>query len=507
MRKTLILLFFLFLFTKSSNSVQNEYKHLEESNNNVSYEIPVDDDKTIIFKGTGIITVSIAKAAQNKKKIIIEEGITEIENKAFYQSSLRRKDEEFNYEEVELPCSLVRIGYLSFKTQGHELKTVHFPKIDSKSDPESFYSLREIGDYAFSGQPLIEHNIPNTFIELGNNAFESSQLKHIKLNHKLNKISNYAFLFCQSLSEIEIPSSVTNIGTSSFESCSSLHRFSWTSNEVKEFGYNAFYGCVSLCEFSFPTRGSGFCGHGFFFENCVKLFRCELPSEIEGEIGRGSFLNCVSLKEVTMPKNVVRVPSDFMRNTSIEFAYLPASVSSIGTKAFSDCKRLRYVHISNRGRVELEAQVFAGSGNIEVAVIEGNVTRIEEKNLKAKILCYNGIENPSITDDSFDTHKTKIFLTNDFAEKNKNKKFGNSSSFVGYDYQIQNEGTCRLPDQNNNHEKEDKSIKILTILLIVFCVLAALSIAAVVVVLIITRKKNNAQVIEDQNSISDNLNV
>lgn len=185
MRKTLILLFFLFLFTKSSNSVQNEYKHLEESNNNVSYEIPVDDDKTIIFKGTGIITVSIAKAAQNKKKIIIEEGITEIENKAFYQSSLRRKDEEFNYEEVELPCSLVRIGYLSFKTQGHELKTVHFPKIDSKSDPESFYSLREIGDYAFSGQPLIEHNIPNTFIELGNNAFESSQLKHIERSERI----------------------------------------------------------------------------------------------------------------------------------------------------------------------------------------------------------------------------------------------------------------------------------------------------------------------------------
>lgn len=492
----MISLMFIFIFIKSSISIQEEHEKRVENSDNIWYEIS-EDSQTITFKGTGILTVSIAKSAQNKKKIIIDEGITEIENKAFYQSWHRRKDEEFNYEEVELPRSLIRIGYLSFKTQGHSLRRVHFPENKEKSD--SFYSLHEIGDYAFSCQQLKEHNIPNTFTILGHNAFESTDITHIEFNNKLNSIPNYAFLFCKSLTEIELPESITSIGISSFENCKNLKKISWKSNEVNEFGYNSFYGCVSLEEFKFPKKGNGFSSTGFFFENCIKLTKCEFPSEVKNDIGRGTFMNCINLKEVKFPENLKRVPCDFLRNTSIEFAYLPTSVCEIGTKAFSFCNKLRYVHISHRGTIHLDAEVFFESNNIEIAVIDGNISRIEERNLVAKVLCYNGIENPIINDIAFDTSKTKIFLTSRFADNNPNEKFGNSSFFDGYEYEFQKDGTCKLPDQ---HGKK-KILSTLEIVLIVVGVVAALLIVAAIVTFIVIKKKRTNFNVVDQALISE----
>ena len=73
----MILLLFTFLFFVSSQSLNLK--------DDIQYTIPDDDPSSIIFRGTGILTSTIAKAAQNKAKIIIEEGITEIADDAFYR--------------------------------------------------------------------------------------------------------------------------------------------------------------------------------------------------------------------------------------------------------------------------------------------------------------------------------------------------------------------------------------------------------------------------------------
>lgn len=499
-------LFFISSLIYSSISTKHQIHISEEGN--VSYEIPTNDETTIIFKGTGILNRTIAKYAQNKKKIIIEEGILEVSDKAFYQSSLHRPDEEFKYEEVELPCSLIRIGYLSFKTQGHELTRVHFPEQPkSHTETSSFYSLRDIGDYAFSGQPLRDHNIPCTFTTIGNNAFESTLITHIEFNNEIDTIPRYCFLRCFLLVSVDLPSSLTRISASSFECCFGLERISFESSEIREVGYNSFYGCSSLTEIVFPFHGSGFSEIGFIFEHCSSLRRCILPQEIEGNFGRGTFLHCTSLSEVSLPSNLSVVGSDMFRNTSIEFAYLPSSVCEIGKNAFSDCKRLRFVHLSHVGEIILGSEVFAGSDNIEVAVIEGNISELSERKLRARVLCYNGQKNPSTNDDAIDTSKTTVYLTNDFLTKNTNSKFGNTSNFEGYEYKIQEDGICRLPKPNETGSGgKDKKLTTLTIVLIVVCCIAGLAIiiVAVIAFIVIKKKRTNNNVI-DQGLISENI--
>lgn len=505
--------FSLFIITSLSQSLTI----VNDESNNIEFEIPSGDVPTIIFRGTGILNKTIAKEAQNKKKIIIEEGITEIENKAFYQSPLKLKDEEFIYEEIELPRSLKRIGDLAFKTQGHELIRVRFPDYNegnsydniNESELEKFYSLREIGDYAFSGQKLTEHNIPPTFTLLGKNSFEFCLFQSIKLNSKIQTIENYAFHFCQNLKEITLPSLVTRVSISSFENCRSLQSVSWLSEKVELFGYNAFYGCSSLEDFIFPKVGSGFYSCGYFFQNCYSLKRCIFPKQIkDGNIGRGTFLNCKNLKEVYLPENIHQIPQDFFRNSSIEYAYLPINVNIIGFNAFRDCQKLKFVHFQHQGTITIDTNVFIGSNNIEVAVIEGNITRIDEHLMEVKTFCYMGIENPTIEEGSFDSSKTNLYLTKRFEETNPNVKFGNNTNFEGYSYHIQQSGTCNLPkiytefDDNN---KKDKTISTLTIVLIVVCILAFLSIVAMIIVIIYVKKRRNGQEIEDQNSISENI--
>lgn len=504
----MLVILYTLLFTISC---QSEFSIKDSS---VQYEIPSNDPTTIIFKGKGILTVGVAKAAQNKKKIIIEEGITEVEDDAFYRRIWPETENEyFIYEEVELPRSLTKIGARAFSISGRELKRVHFPDfktdIPEKDIPEteleSFYSLREIGADAFARQPLTSHNIPGTFTELGTRAFEMSQLSHIRLNSKLSVIRSYTFMSCEQLTEIVLPISLTNISNNAFMNCKNLRKVTWNAPEVNLFGYDAFYGCESLEDFIFPPIGSGFEQSGEYFGNCYSLKRCIFPYTITGNmLGPKVFLNCRSLEEATLPSNLNTIFSQFFMNSGIDAAFLPESVTSIGSSAFKDCSNLKWVHFASKETITIEADSFSGATNVQTMVFDGNMTDFGPNILVGRVVCYNGIINPQSSDGSIDTEKTKIYLTEEFRQKNPNQKFGLSpSSFDGFPYDLQRGDICALPTprptplpsvQPTSTPKQKKGLSTLEIVLIIVCILAVGAIVSVIVVILVIRKKKNSQV-------------
>ena len=93
-------------------------------------------------------------------------------------------------------------------------------------------------------------------------------------------IGNSAFLFCSSLTSINIPSSVTNIGDLAFEGCSSLISVN-ISNSVTNIGDLAFCLCSSLISIN--------------ISNSVK------------NIGNGAFSECKSLSKINIPSSVVNM--------------------------------------------------------------------------------------------------------------------------------------------------------------------------------------------------------
>ncbi len=86
--------------------------------------------------------------------------------------------------------------------------------------------LTKIKVFGFYGYPYVESiTIPNSVTSLGGYCFSNmTTLKEVTFEEpcQIASLSNYCFQNCLSLLEIEIPSSVTSIDSTTFELCTNL---------------------------------------------------------------------------------------------------------------------------------------------------------------------------------------------------------------------------------------------------------------------------------------------
>ena len=123
-------------------------------------------------------------------------------------------------------------------------------------------------------------------------------------------IGNSAFWLCSSLTNINIPNSVTNIGYEAFECCRSLTNIN-IPNGVTYIGYNAFYDCESLTNINIPksvtTIGEG------AFSNCHSLTSINIPNSVT-TIGKYAFCCCHSLTSINIPNSVTTIEDGAFEN-------------------------------------------------------------------------------------------------------------------------------------------------------------------------------------------------
>ena len=124
------------------------------------------------------------------------------------------------------------------------------------------------------------------------------------------------FMGCSNLSEIDIPKTVTSIGAASFKDCSSLKSLvipegvtslpgrwvSWVGTYEPHSGMCD--GCSSLTEVILPSTLTdiGYC----CFTDCSSLAKIKLPDGLT-TIGAAAFRNCSSLTEITIPSGVASI--------------------------------------------------------------------------------------------------------------------------------------------------------------------------------------------------------
>lgn len=94
--------------------------------------------------------------------------------------------------------------------------------------------------------PIIATNFPSLVTEIGTSAFEScTSLREVVLPSSLKHINNSTFRDCSSLVQINIPSSIQTIGDDAFNNCSSLSNVTIPSS-AKSVGNHAFHKCTLL---------------------------------------------------------------------------------------------------------------------------------------------------------------------------------------------------------------------------------------------------------------------
>ena len=195
-----------------------------------------------------------------------------------------------------------------------------------------------IGNSAFYNcYSLTQINIPDSVTSIGSYAFYSCySLTQINIPDSVTSIGSYAFSNCRSLTQINIPDSVTSIEQNAFQNCYSLTQIN-IPDSVPSIGNSAFYNCYSLTQINIPDSVTSIENSAFY--NCYSLTQINIPDSVTS-IGSYAFYNCYSLTRINIPDSVTSIGGAFQNCYSLTQINIPDSVTSIVNGAFSVCYSL-----------------------------------------------------------------------------------------------------------------------------------------------------------------------
>lgn len=210
----------------------------------------------------------------------------DLENNGTYLA--RATDEDVVGDTIIIPETVETISGYILAEVCEEIREINIPSSVKVIEEGAFSrpsivsvtlheGLEFIQAEVFADSSIREIDIPDSVVEIGNNAFCCcTKLRDVKLSENLEEIRPYTFNRCIDLEEIIIPGSVEIIGNAAFSNCDNLKKVT-LSRGLKEIQGDAFVGCNSLREITIPKT-----------VNRMKydaLFDCEKLRQIIAEEG------------------------------------------------------------------------------------------------------------------------------------------------------------------------------------------------------------------------------
>ena len=223
--------------------------------------------------GGGYIGPNTFKGCELLTEVFVPSTVTGISSHAFEDCKGMKK--------ITI-CNSGPIGYCSFAG------CTNLEYVNMKQS-----KVTEIGIGAFEGTSIRELVTPDTLIEIGSEAFKNCEkLSKIVLNQGLISLGHDAFARCKSLVQVNIPSTVTRIGS-----------------------YGAvFRDCVSLTDVIIKNNAI----EKEMFLNCTSLKTVVIPSSVS-TISSQAFSGCTSLKQVCFLGNAPVVDGYAFENVNPSF--------------------------------------------------------------------------------------------------------------------------------------------------------------------------------------------
>lgn len=241
-------------------------------------------------------------------KVVIEEGVKSIGNRAFVDMPI---------EEVVIPSSVEFIGSGAFNGCT-ELTNVKIPE-------GTIY----IGSSAFKGcTSLTEISFPKSLMQIAYGAFaDCSNLATVNFTDNIVKLYGGVFENCDSLTSVTLPSNLMVVSYSLFSGCDNLQEVIIPEGVVV-LGNYAFYGCRNLSTITIPSTVREIGGN--CFDGCSNMTALTLPDGLI-RIGWYAFAN-TSIDSVVIPEGTKYLGSELFMNTDISYIYLPSSIIEMDDK-------------------------------------------------------------------------------------------------------------------------------------------------------------------------------
>lgn len=206
---------------------------------------------------------------------------------------------------------------------------------DNKIPDKAFFEPR------YNVSKLSEIVLPDGLVAIGDVAFLNTALTGIVLPPTIKTLGHHCFTSCQDLKEIDIPEGVEVIPGGCFSLCRRLEKITLPEGltEIKE---DAFTTTTCLKTIILP-ESLRFLGNSVFIDSGIESLH--IPAACTS-LGTAVVALCRQLKEVTFGGVPEAIPAEF-----VEFSYqlsrcdIPAGVTSIGPRAFQDCRALTSIDL------------------------------------------------------------------------------------------------------------------------------------------------------------------
>ena len=344
------------------------------------------DTSTGVFtiSGTGTNTTFYYYASpwqehcKSIKTVIIEDGITEICQFAFYGCT--------NLTSITIPDSVSKIGHLAFYGCDN-LTGVTIPDSIRYIDPGAFDYCEQLKTQE-NGLVYIKANNNPYFLLIDGTSDISSTCT---INENTRFICNYAFLDCKTLESITIPNSVVSILDRAFGWCINLTSITIpdsvtyignsvfaNSDRLTIYGYKGSYAETFAKENGIPfelmpyefdaATGTLTVYNDDYSLDAWDDYRANIKTVIIEDgvtiIGYEAFCDCTALTNVTIPNSVTYIEtSAFDGCKSLTSITIPDSVTWINDCAFADCSSLTSITIPN-SVTSIGAAAFSGCTNL-----------------------------------------------------------------------------------------------------------------------------------------------
>lgn len=325
-----------------------------------------------ICKGTKIIGKESFGKFSNLKRLVLPDGLQEIQQSAFYDCG--NLAEIIGVESVPMIAEGVLGSTAYYRSCSVIISGTVLQKynVSTERQYEIPYGITEISRGAFStsdeNDQLEAIIIPDTVRTIGSSAFSGRRkLKSVIIPEGVTKIESGTFSGCESIESIYIPASISEIAQGAFP----VYQKPWRGAPI-----------IPACsEFIVAESNQQFCSFEGILYSKDKTRLIEIPANYKYEqfdvpntvvtIGSNAFKGNQHIKKIILPDTVTTIESNaFAECVNLEEINLD-KVVGLGHSAFSGCEKLRSIVLT---ATEIGAYAFSKCTKLAKVSLVGTET-------------------------------------------------------------------------------------------------------------------------------------